>query len=581
MTWFLLAYLAGVLTIATPCIFPILPFVLARANEPFRRGSLPMLFGLSFAFAAAASLASVTGGWAVQANHAGRTAALALITLFGLTMLLPTLAVRVTAPVVAVGARLSSLAEQRMSGGRTTVVFSMLLGVATGLVWAPCAGPVLGLILTTAALRGPSFETSLLLFVYGLGAATSLAAGLFFGGSVLAFIKRLAGWGDNLRRVVGAAVVVGAAIIWLGLDTGLFTRWSSATTNTLEQHLITAFGGSPGAQNQRTENARALSPALSTPLASLLETSQWLNTKPLRAEDLRGKVVLVNFWTFSCINCLRALPYVRAWAETYKDRGLVVIGVHTPEFAFEKNVASVEKASASLGVGYPVAVDNEFRIWRTFGNYAWPALFLIDADGRVRRSAFGEGGYEQFERLIQQLLSEANDSTVTNDIAGVTGTGLQAAADIRNLRSGEAYIGYRKAGNFASPGGIKKDAPNLYRAASMLSLNQWSLAGNWKVGGEFAALNDPSGSITYRFHSRDLHLVMAPSSQGQPVRFRIKIDGAAPGADHGVDVDSEGRGSVQESRLYQLVRQAGAVTDHTFEIEFLDAGVRAYAFTFG
>jgi thiol-disulfide isomerase/thioredoxin len=322
-------------------------------------------------------------------------------------------------------------------------------------------------------------------------------------------------------------------------------------------------------------------PTSSGPLAALLGARQWLNTQPLRADDLRGKVVLVNFWTFSCINSLRALPYVREWAKKYRDRGLVVVGVQTPEFAFEKNVANVSKALISLGVNYPVAVDNDFGIWRAFSNEAWPAFYFIGADGRVKHHVLGEGGYDDSERLIQRMLSEADGTPVTSPIVAIDGTGPQAAADENDLRSGETYIGYAQAQNFASPGGAEEDAPSLYRTVSALRLNQWSLAGVWTVGSEFATLNEAAGRIAYRFHSRDLHLVLATSSQDRPIRFRITIDGAPPGADHGVDVDAGGLGSVQEDRMYQLVRQTMPVADRTFEIEFLDAGVRAYVFTFG
>jgi cytochrome c biogenesis protein CcdA/thiol-disulfide isomerase/thioredoxin len=577
MTLFIAAYLAGVLTIATPCIFPILPIVLARADIPFRRGGLPMLLGLSFAFAAVASLAAFAGGWAVATNQNGRTVALMLMTLFGLTMLLPTLATRLTVPIVAIGSRMLNWAGQRRRNQDTTTVGSMLLGVATGLVWAPCAGPVLALILTTAALRGPSVETSLLLLIYGAGAATSLAAGMFFGGRLLAAVKRSIRWGEGLRRVLGAAVIAGAATIWLGLDTGPLIRWSSATANGLEQNPIAELSKEPVANMPATNTAAPLS----APLRSLLGAQQWLNTPPLQPGDISGKVVLVNFWTYSCINCLRALPHVRAWAETYRDRGLVVIGVHTPEFAFEKDATNVEKAIKSLGIGYPVAVDSDFAIWRAFNNRAWPALYFFGADGRIRRQVLGEGDYDQSERMIRQLLSEADGKPVLVDRAIVSGEGPQANADGRDLGSGEAYIGYSQASNFASPGGVWQDAPTRYQAGASLSLNRWSLSGVWTVGGEFATLNEAAGGISYRFHARDLHLVMVPQVAGQAIRFRIKIDGAAPGADHGSDVDADGWGSVQEGRLYQLVRQTQRVMDRTFEIEFFDAGIRAYAFTFG
>lgn len=582
MTLFILAYLAGVLTIASPCIFPILPFVLARADEPFKRGGLPMLLGLAFAFAAVASLAAVAGGWAVEANSIGRTLALTLMALFGLAMIFPILTMRLTMPIASLGSRLSRWVEHRTATKGTTTTFSsIVLGVATGFVWAPCAGPILGLILTGAALRGPGIETSLLVLTYGFGAATSLGIGVLFGRRLLGFARQSARWGDELQRVLGVAVVAGVAVIWLGLDVGLLTRLSSASTNLLEQRLITVARDISESEMIKTAHAATSASPLSGPLRSLLGAPQWLNTQPLQAEDLQGKVVVVNFWTYSCINCLRSLPHIRAWAERYKDQGLVVIGVHTPEFAFEKNVANVSKASASLGVTYPVAIDNNFGVWRAFSNQAWPALYFIGADGRIRHRVLGEGHYEQSEQLIQKLLSESSNAPVSKKIIAVDGEGPQAAPDIRNLRSPETYIGYRQANNFSSPGGIAEDTSRLYRAASTLTLNRWSLAGVWTVGSEFASLNDTPGSIRHRFHARDLHLVLGPSTQGHPIRFRITIDGAPPVTNHGSDVDAEGWGTVREERLYQLVRQSGTVNDRTFEIEFYDAGVRAYAFTFG
>ncbi|THD64453.1 redoxin domain-containing protein [Phenylobacterium sp.] len=321
--------------------------------------------------------------------------------------------------------------------------------------------------------------------------------------------------------------------------------------------------------------------ALSAQQRAVLAAGPWLNTPPLRAQDLRGKVVLVNFWTYSCINSLRVLPYVRAWAEKYRAEGLVVVGVHTPEFEFEKDLANVRRASASYGVDYPVVLDSHFHVWRAFNNEAWPALYFLGSDGRVRRQVLGEGSYDQSERLIQKLLSEANGRPVGGAITLVTGEGAEAAPDERDLGSPETYIGYGRASGFASPGGLKHDERRTYRGDISLGLNRWSLAGLWTAGDEFATLDQASGRIAYRFHARDLHLILGPSADGRPVRFRITIDGKAPGADHGVDVDAGGLGRVVEPRMYQLVRQARPVVARTFEIEFLDAGVRAYDFTFG
>jgi thiol-disulfide isomerase/thioredoxin len=320
---------------------------------------------------------------------------------------------------------------------------------------------------------------------------------------------------------------------------------------------------------------------LSAVQQSLIGARQWLNTAPLQAADLKGKVVLVNFWTYSCINSLRALPYVRAWADKYKDRGLVTVGDHAPEFGFEKDIANVRMATSLYDVRYPVTPDNNFAVWNAFDNDGWPAFFLIGADGRVRQRMLGEGDYDKIEHTIQRLLTEANGSPIADDVVNVVGEGAQAPPDLDDLLSPETYVGFAKAESFASPGGLVGSTAKTYTAPSTLRLNHWGFAGIWNVSAEFATLNEAPGRIRFRFHARDLHLVLGPSVPGQPIRFRVKLDEAPPGADHGVDVNASGEGSVQEPRLYQLIRQKGAVTDRTLEIEFLDPGVRAYVFTFG
>lgn len=316
-------------------------------------------------------------------------------------------------------------------------------------------------------------------------------------------------------------------------------------------------------------------------LASLGRADQWLNSQPLTPADLRGKVVLVNFWTYTCINWRRQLPYVQAWAEKYKDQGLVVIGVHAPEFSFEKNIANVRWATKDMKIDHPVAVDNNHVIWRAFSNQAWPALYFIDAQGRVRHHHFGEGAYEQSEMVIQALLREAGATDVSREAVAVNARGLDAAADWGNLRSPENYVGFERSENFASPGGAVPDKTRMYERPAQLRLNQWALSGDWTVKKETAALNKAGGSITYRFHARDLHLVMGPATPGISVKFRVRIDGQPPGAAHGGDVDEQGTGTVAEQRLYQLIRQSGPIADRQFEIEFLGPGAEAFAFTFG
>ena len=315
-------------------------------------------------------------------------------------------------------------------------------------------------------------------------------------------------------------------------------------------------------------------------LPSLGGATGWLNSKPLTAAGLRGKVVLIDFWTYTCINWLRTLPYVRAWAEKYRDRGLVIIGVHTPEFPFEKDIENVRWAAKEMRVAYPIAIDSDYAIWRAFNNAYWPALYFIDKNGRIRHHHFGEGGYEQSERIIQQLLGDAGNATA-RELVSVEGRGAEAPADWANLKSPENYLGYERTENFASPGGAALDKRRVYAAPARLTLNQWALSGDWTIGKQAALLNEANGRIAYRFHARDLHLVMAPAVRGKSVRFRLLIDGQPPGAARGIDVVAQGNGTLAEPRLYQLIRQRMPITDRQFEIEFLGPGVEAFAFTFG
>jgi thiol-disulfide isomerase/thioredoxin len=316
-------------------------------------------------------------------------------------------------------------------------------------------------------------------------------------------------------------------------------------------------------------------------LPSFGGATEWLNSPPLTAAGLRGKVVLVDFWTYTCINWLRSLPYVRAWAEKYQDYGLVVIGVHTPEFAFEHNIDNVRRAVADMNIGYPVAIDNDYAVWLAFGNHYWPALYFADAQGNIRHHHFGEGEYQQSEMIIQQLLAEAGSSGIGHELVSVDPRGIEAAADWGSLRSPENYVGYERTENFASPGGAVPGESHAYVVPPRLGLNQWALAGDWTMEDQAITLNTADGRIACRFHARDLHLVMGPAAPGTSARFQVLIDGMPPGDAHGADTDSQGDGTVADQRLYQLIRQPGPITDHTFEITFPDSGVQAFAFTFG
>ena len=572
----LVAYLAGALTIVSPCILPVLPFVFARAGQPFVRSGLPLLIGMALTFAAVASLAAIGGGWAVQANAAGRWIAMGLLTLFGLALIFPSLADRLTRPLVALGSHLSEKATLDDQQGRGSFWTSLILGVATGLLWAPCAGPVLGLILTGAALQGASASTTLLLVAYALGAATSLALALLVGGRVFKAMKASLGVGEWVRRGLGVLVLIGVAAIALGLDTGLLTRLSTGSVNRIEQGLIERAGmqAAPPAAEGQIDIANL--PDFG-PMPGFEAGGRWLNSGPLTPQELQGRVVVVDFWTYSCINCVRTFPYLRAWDEAYRDRGLTIVGVHTPEFAFEKDRSNVEAAVRRFGLTYPVVMDNDFGIWRAFANRYWPAHYFIDARGHIRHVHFGEGGYEQSERIIRQLLREAGRDPgppTTN----ISGEGAQAAAMATppGHRSPETYLGTARAANFM--GDLIEGQAREYSGGAP-ALNQWSLIGRWRAEPENSELVSSTGRLAYRFRARDVHLVLG--STGGPVRFRVTVDGQAPGSAAGADVDAAGNGRTDGQRLYQLVRMPDADGEHLFEVEFLDPGAQVFAFTFG
>lgn len=592
----LLVFLGGVLTILSPCILPVLPFVFARSEQRFLTSGLPLLAGMSLTFAGIATLAAVGGAWAVRVNQYGRWIALVLLTAFAATLLSRRLADWMARPFVALGNRLAP----QVGGGeaRPGLISSALLGVATGLLWAPCAGPILGLVLTGAALSGPNTHTTLLLFVYAAGAAASLAVALLAGGRVFAALKRFLGAGEWVRRGLGVAVLAAVAAIALGWDSSVLTRLSLSGTNRLEQSLIDSIkpdiaAPAAGAAGPRSANSATGAARLSEDLPiegelpSLNGATAWFNSPALTPQMLRGKVVLVDFWTYSCINCLRALPYVKTWYEKYKDHGLVVIGVHAPEFAFEKDPANVERAIRDLGIAYPVALDDNYAIWQGFSNQYWPAHYFIDAAGHIRAHHFGEGNYQESEQIIRALLTQAGykdlppAGTQSAQALAAQTLGVQAPSDQAQDESPETYVGAARAQNFRSPGGLVQDRLQDYAAPTSLDLNQWALKGPWTVDAEKAVLHTAPGTILYRFHARDLHLVLGPGVGGKPIRFRVLLDGKPPGVNHGSDTDTNGVGVINEQRLYQLIRQSTSVGEHLFSIEFLDRSVQAYSFTFG
>src|SRR5271154_3310478 len=464
MLIYLLAFVGGVLTILSPCLLPVLPFVFARADQPFRRSGLPLLVGMALTFSVVAIAAAFGGHWVVRLNQGGRYVAMLVFLVLGVSLLFPSIADALTRPLVRAGGKL-----QGAPSAETGIGKSFVLGISTGLLWAPCAGPILGLILTGAAIQGPGARSSFLLLSYALGAATSLAIALFAGKKAFANMKHSLRFDLWIRRALGAAVIIGVVAIALGWDTNLLAKISFVNTATAEEHLIHALGAPrPALSNVSAAEPQPVLPD-EGPMPELSGAVAWLNSPPLTRDGLRGKVVVIDFWTYSCINCLRALPYVEGWSTKYKDAGLVVIGVHTPEFAFEKERSNVEKAVRDLKITYPVAIDSDYNIWEAFNNQYWPAHYFIDGKGRIRAHHFGEGNYDESERVIQELLKENGATSLAGGVLNVSGSGAEAASDSRDVGSPETYVGYKRSSNFASAEPIAKDSSKTYSPQPRLS----------------------------------------------------------------------------------------------------------------
>lgn len=564
------AYGAGLLTILSPCVWPVLPFVLGRTGRPFRASTLPLLVGMASAFAAAASLAAVAGDRIAALDTVARVAALVVLGASAVALLVPDFASWASRPALALGQRLLGPAQSPPHGRKHSWVGAVGIGAALGLLWTPCAGPVLGLVLSGAAIQGPGAQTWALLAIYAAGAATPMAALLLGSSSLARMFDGPARIASASRRGMGALALIATVVIAGGWDKTTLARWTTFDTSVLEQGVLKAIGLS---------DARA-QPGPAHALPYLLRgASQWLNGPPPQARDLQGKVVLVHFWTYSCINCLRALPHLQSWAQNYGPAGLVVIGVHTPEFAFEKRAANVSRALQDLGVKHAVAMDNDFTVWRTFQNNAWPALYLFDASGKLRLHHPGEGRYAETESQIRDLLRDAGARAAVPEGALAKAQGVMAPASGLPWTSPETYLGHARASGYAS-GALQKDRAASFAVPANLRKDHWALGGNWAVRADHAESVAAGARIAYRFTGRDLHLVLG-TADGKPVRFRVLVDGRAPSGDRGTDTDAQGHGVVDAQRLYQLVRRSDSAGERVFEIEFLDPGAQAYAFTFG
>ncbi|MGZ3692042.1 MAG: cytochrome c biogenesis protein DipZ [Pseudobdellovibrio sp.] len=566
MILIIITYLAGVLTILSPCILPVLPFVFSRAQGSFVKSSLPILIGMSLTFSLLSALAIVGGSWIAQANEAGRIIALCLLTMFGLFLIFPQISEKLLGPLTEIGSKIGGSNKDQSIWG------SLLVGVSTGLLWAPCAGPILGLVLTGAASQKNTAASIGLLLAYSLGAATSLALALVAGNKFLGSLKKFLGVDQVVKKVLGVAVLLGVLAIVFNLDRTVLAQLSKVGTTSIEEKLL-SYTDIKKNKEEKTDEVPVEMPELNG-------GEVWLNSAPLSKKDLLGKVVVIDFWTYSCINCIRTLPYVKSWAEKYKNDGLVVIGVHTPEFAFEKSEDNVKNALKDFGITYPVVLDNDYTIWDAFDNSYWPAHYFVDRKGKIRHHHFGEGEYEQSEAYIKELLTENGETLQAKDTV-VKGEGIQAKSTSEQETSSETYVGYKRAENFSGiPSGLQKDLAVVYQASKDLQPNRWSFSGKWFDEGERAILKQAHGKILYNFYGNDLHLVLGSSKK---IKFKVTIDGKAPGVDHGVDINEAGEGEIDGQRLYQLLRLKNnkGGTPHLFEIEFSEGGAEAYAFTFG
>lgn len=580
MILIILTYLAGALTILSPCILPVLPFVFSRSQHSFIRNGLPLLFGMCITFSVFSAIAIIGGEWVAQANHYGRILAIVLLTVFGISLVSPRFSEWIWNPFITLGSKLGS------SGYGDSMISAFLVGMSTGLLWAPCAGPILGLVLTSAASQGNLAKSFGLLLSYSLGAATSLAFALMLGNRFLGRMKKFLGADRVVKRGLGIAVLLGVLAIVFNLDRSVLARFSKIETTAIEEKLISAFttGKESGFVDPTTKlSSESSQKDLESMPAEFDGSYTWLQSKPLKKNDLIGKVVLIDFWTYSCINCIRTLPYLRKWSTKYKDSGLVVIGVHSPEFAFEKSEENVRAAIKDLQIQYPVILDNQYAIWNAFKNRYWPAHYFFDRKGQIRHRHFGEGQYEESERWIQKLLSEngsSKDLVDGNPVSVQLSSGIEAASKRENVESPETYVGYARANQLVLSSKIGKDQTLEYGPISSLQKNNWSLEGRWLIEEERAISKSRSAKIKFRFHARDLHLVLGSMER---IPFKVTIDGKAPKENHGLDTDDDGRGVIQGHRLYQLIRQPleKPIKDHLFEIEFLEQDVEAYAFTFG
>ncbi|MBI3804422.1 MAG: cytochrome c biogenesis protein DipZ [Nitrospirae bacterium] len=577
----ILAIIAGGLTVLSPCILPILPPLLsASVSGNHRHRPFWIVLGLAISFTGFGVIFSLFGTFLGLSNAMLRDAALILLFFFAFTLLWPSL-------WAGIGVRISALVQlipgMGEMSGKQTAVSSLLLGASLGLIWAPCAGPILGIILTLAAVQSSFAPTLLLMAAYSLGAAVPMLMIGYGGRRISERVTSLRKWGPSFHKALGALTLATVVALFFNLDTLLLAKLPGSlfVANQIEKQLTGTVntpsdpGSAFGPDSALAANKKSPYPVLGT-MPEFAEVTTWLNSPPLTKESLRGKVVLIDFWTYSCINCIRTLPAVTRWDEKYRDQGLVIVGVHTPEFQFEKEVGNIKSAIVRHGIKYPVAVDNDYGTWKAYHNQFWPAKYLIDAEGKLRLTHFGEGDEDVFEQAIQSVLMEAK---LLHRPVAVDET--KRNADLRRIHSPETYVGYSRASNFFSNERMALDTTTNYTPPPALRLNDWALGGTWKVADEAAILQAPGGKIQFRFQAPKLNLVMKGSDKGIPAK--VLVDGAPIPADmRGSDVGADGKTIIKDARLYNLItlpKEDDA--EHLFEMIFENPSVELYAFTFG
>jgi len=582
----LLSILAGLLTVLSPCILPVLPPLLsASVATPLRHRPFWIVLGLAGGFTLFGTTFALFGSLLGLSDALLRHVALGILFFFSLSLIWPRL-------WEGIGNRISFLAQRYAGinrlGAEPDRLNALLIGGSLGLIWAPCAGPILGIIITLATVQRSFAQTLFLMGGYSLGAAVPMLLIGYGGQTVSHRLQHFRVWGPISHKLLGSLTLATVIGLYFNLDTWLLSHLPGRLfiTNQIERQLVDKKGSAsipredPDASDSNSGIALASTEAMPLPvLGTIPEFSHitaWINSPALSSSDLKGKVVLIDFWTYSCINCIRTLPYVTQWYQKYKDQGLVVVGVHTPEFSFEKEEANVKQAVLRHGIHYPVALDNDYGTWNAYNNRYWPAHYLIDAQGRIREEHFGEGNYKETERAIQTLLSEAK--LLHRPVS------LEApkdSVDFSKIHSSETYIGYGRTQNFSSPQGLQPDAVLDYAAPATLGLNQWTLTGLWKITEEAAVLQAPGGAIRFRFEAPKLNLVMAGKGKGSMAK--VFLDGKPISPDsRGDDVGPDGNVTVTDSRLYNLVTlPQGDGGDHLFELIFEEPNVKLFAFTFG